>query len=85
MQVQKILASAAALSLMTTPLAAQANTRSTESAVSLAPIAGDASRIGSPVEASDEALGKIPLWVIALLIALGITIEELVTSKGIFK
>lgn len=84
MKFGKSLSIVAAAGLAIAPVVAQANTRSSDATVSLAPIAGDASRIASPVAESEDALGKIPLWVIFLLLSLGITLEEIVTSPGIF-
>lgn len=85
MRIRNILASMAAITLVMSPIAASANTRASESAVSLAPIAADASRIGSPVGDAEEIQGKLPLWLIAFLLAAGITLAEIVSSKGIFK
>lgn len=58
-----ILAAAAAASLTVAPIAAQANTRAADSAVSI-----DVSdRVGAPVNVSEEAGQKVPLALIILL------------------
>lgn len=84
MKTRSVMVLAAAAAVALSPVAASANTRAGDAAVSLAPIGADAARIASPVDGSEEALGNIPAWVIALLVALGIIIHETTTSPGIF-
>lgn len=84
MKLRSITTGAAAAALMFSPVAAMANTRSSEASVSLAPIAADASRIASPIGEAEDINGEIPAWLIALLLALGLTLHEIVTSRGIF-
>lgn len=83
---KNILAATAAASLTLAPVAAQAGERASETAVSLETLAAAPDRAAAPIDAEAEATGlEIPLSVlIATAIALGIAINELVTSKGIF-
>lgn len=65
-----VLASLAAAGLLVAPISAQANTRASESRVSLAPLKG-AARAASPIgparnQADDEDRG-MPIWLLVLL------------------
>ena len=83
--IKNVFASIAAAGLVLTPLAAQAGTQAAESTVSLAPIASDVSRVASPVTGSEEFLTQEDLlWLLPLLLALGLTLHEVVSSPGIF-
>jgi hypothetical protein len=66
---KSILAGTAAVGLLVAPIAAQANTRAVDSAVSLAPIASS-DRIASPVGASEQLWEGFPEWLLVLLFAL---------------
>lgn len=64
---KNILAAAAAASLTVAPVAAQANTRAADSAVSI-----DVSdRVGAPVDVAEENGAKFPLALIVLLFGAG--------------
>lgn len=83
---KSILASTAAAGLLLAPIAAQANTRAVDAAVSLNPIA-DAARSGSPIGNSEAMASGIPEWLLVLLfavVAVGIivVVEESETNAS---
>lgn len=81
---KKVLAATLAAGLTVAPIAAQAGERASASEVSLAPIAS-LERAPAPISEEGEEIGGItPAVAAAIAIFLGVTINEIFTSKGIF-
>lgn len=80
---RSVMVGAAAASLVLSPIAAQAATRASDAAVSLAPLTSSDQRLASPVAEAEDGVGKLPLWLILLLLSAGIALEEIITSRGI--
>lgn len=81
---KKVLAATLAAGLAVAPIAAQAGDRASDSEVSLASIV-DLDRAPAPMSEEGEELGGItPAAAAAIAIFLGVTLNEIFTSKGIF-